>query len=307
MDRRQFIHKGIGAGLVAGTSLLWGRQNPLFGETFPMPPAAYDLVAVMGGAPDVMFDKAIDSLGGMGSFVAKGQTVVVKPNIGWDVVPENAANTNPRLVARIIEHCFNAGAKEVFVFDHTCDNWVKSYRNSGIEKAAKDAGAKVVSGDTERYYQTTAIPLGKSLKAAKVHELMLSANVIINAPILKAHDGARVTIAMKNLMGVVWDRGFWHRNDLHQCIADFATYCKPSLNVVDAYNVMKANGPRGTSREDVVEMRSLIVSRDMVAADAASARLLGFEPDAIGHIKIADAMKVGRKDLSNLRINRIKL
>jgi uncharacterized protein (DUF362 family) len=307
MDRREFINKGIGAGIVAGSSLFWGKSNALFARTNGEPAAAYDLVAVKGGEPDMMFDRAIESLGGMKQFVSKGQAVVVKPNIGWDVVPEKGANTNPRLVSRIIEHCFDAGAKDVFVFDHTCDNWVKSYKNSGIEKAAKDAGAKVVSGETEGYYQEVLVPKGKSLTKAKIHELMLSANVIINVPILKNHDGSKATICMKNLMGVVWDRRFWHRNDLHQCIADFATYCKPALNVVDAYTVMRTNGPRGTSIDDVVTMKSLIVSRDMVAADAASAKMLGFEPDDIGHIRIADEMKVGKKDLSSLSINRIKL
>lgn len=308
MDRRQFINKGIAAGVVAGSSLLLGKSNPLLARTSHSPGVGYDLVAVKGGEPEVMFDKAIESLGGMKQFVSKGQTVVVKPNIGWDVIPEKAANTNPKLVTRIIEHCFNAGAKDVFVFDHTCDNWVKCYKNSGLEKAAKDAGAKVVSGETEGYYQEVTIPGGKSLTRAKVHELILSSNVFINVPVLKDHGGARLTISMKNLMGVVWDRRYWHRNDLHQCIADYATYQrKPDLNVVDAYAVMKTNGPRGTSIDDVVTMKSLILSRDMVAADAASAKLLGFEPDDIGYIKMAELMKVGRKDLSGMSINRIKL
>jgi uncharacterized protein (DUF362 family) len=307
MDRREFICKGIGAGIVAGSSLAFGKSNPLFGTRSAGPSAMYDLVAVKGGEPDIMFDKAIESLGGMKQFVSKGQTVVVKPNIGWDVVPEKGANTNPKLVTRLIQHCFNAGAKDVFVFDHTCDNWVKCYKNSGIESAAKSAGAKVVSGETEGYYQEVEVPRGKSLRRAKVHELMLSSDVVINVPVLKVHDGTKATIAMKNLMGVVWDRHYWHRNDLHQCIADFATYCKPALNVVDAYTVMNSNGPRGVSIDDVVVMKSLLVSRDMVTADAASAKLLGFEPETIGHIRIANGMKAGIMDLSKLSINRIKL
>ncbi len=307
MNRRQFINRGIGAGVVVGTSFLLGKEHPFYSPSASTPTIPYDLVAVKGGEPELMFDKAIESFGGMKQFVSKGQSVLVKPNIGWDAVPERGADTNPKLVGRIIEHCFNAGAKEVFVFDHTCEYWVKCYKNSGIEKAAKDAGAKVVSGETEGYYQEVVIPNGKSLKRAKVHELLLSSNVIINVPVLKVHDGARATIAMKNFMGVVWDRRYWHGNNLHQCIADFATYCKPSLNVVDAYTVMKNNGPRGTSMDDVVVMKSLIMSRDIVAADAASAKLVGFEPADIGHIKMADEMHVGTMDLSRLSINRIKL
>ncbi len=306
MDRREFI-RGVGASIVAGSSIGFGKISPLGNAPAAASSFAYDLVAVKGGEPDVMFDRAIESLGGMNKFVVKGQTVVVKPNIGWDVIPDKGANTNPKLLSRIIGHCLDAGAKDVFVFDHTCDNWVKCYKNSGLEAAAKSAGAKVVSGDTEGYYQEIEIPRGVLLKKAKVHELILSSDVFINVPVLKVHDGSRVTVAMKNLMGAVWDRRYWHRNGLHQCIADFATYCKPALNVVDAYTVMNSNGPRGVSIDDVSVMKSLLIARDMVAVDAASAKLLGVDPETVGHIRIANEMKAGTMDLSKLSINRIRI
>jgi uncharacterized protein (DUF362 family) len=306
MDRRNFIKKSVGAGIVLGSSLsLLGNRN-LFGNTVPAS-ENFDLIAIKGGEADVMFDKAIAEFGGIKKFVKKGQTVVVKPNIGWDVVPENAANTNPLLVKRVIEHCYNAGAKTVYVFDHTCDNWTKCYKNSGIEKAVNDAGGKIVSGDKESYYQDVDIPSGKKLKKDKVHELILQSDVFINLPVLKHHFAGRITIAMKNLMGIVWDRGEWHRNDLHQCIADFATYRKPDLNIIDAYAVMKKNGPRGVSREDVVLLKSQIISTDIVAADAAATKLFGMEPDEVNYIRFADEMKVGKKDLDKLSIKRLKI
>lgn len=305
MDRREFMRKSVIAG-IASTTLPFINYKDIFSKNLLSQPN-YDLVAIKGGEPEDMFDKAIAEFGGLKKFIKKGQKVVVKPNIGWDVVPENAANTNPKLVKRIIEHCFNAGAKDVYVFDHTCDNWTKCYTNSGIEKAVKDAGGKIVSGANESYYQDVKIPNGKNLKNDKVHELILDSDVFINVPILKSHSGGRVTISMKNLMGVVWDRSYWHRNDLHQCIADFATYCKPTLNVVDAYYVMKRNGPRGVSKEDVVTMKSLLISTDIVAADAAAAKIFGLEPDEVNHIKFAGEMKVGRKDLDKLSIKRIKV
>jgi uncharacterized protein (DUF362 family) len=254
-----------------------------------------------------MFDKAIQSLGGMKTFVKKGAKVVVKPNIGWDVVPERAANTNPKLVKRIIEHCFNSGAKDVYVFDNTCDYWTKCYQNSGIEKAVKDAGGKLVPGNTESYYHEVKVKDGKRLKETKVHELILESDCFINVPILKSHSSAKLTVSMKNLMGVIWDRGYWHKNDLHQCIADFATFSKPQLNVVDAFNVMMQRGPRGVSVEDVENMKSLIVSKDIVAADAAAAKLFGIEPEKIGYIKLAADFKIGRMDLDKMNINRIKI
>jgi uncharacterized protein (DUF362 family) len=306
MDRRKFIQKSFLAGIAAGTIPSLSKYSYLFGDSI-LPLSSTDLVAIKGGEADAMFDKGIEALGGMKKFVKKGQTVVVKPNIGWDVIPEKAANTNPLLVRRIIKHCFDAGAKDVFVFDNTCDNWTKCYSNSGIEKASKDAGAKVVSGAKESYYQDVTIKGATNLKKAKVHELILESDVFINVPVLKHHSSSHLTIGLKNLMGIVWDRGYWHQNDLHQCIADFGLFRKPDLNIIDAYNVLKQNGPRGVSGNDVLKMKSQIISTDIVAADAAAAKLFGVEPDDIPYIVLADKMKIGRKDLSKLSINRIKM
>lgn len=308
MDRREFIKKSLATGVITGSALTFGNYSHLFAypyrSVFDKP---FDLVAIKGGEPNVMFDNGIQSLGGMKAFIKKGQTVVVKPNIGWDVVPERAANTNPILIKRIIQHCFEAGAKDVYVFDHTCDNGKRCYSNSGIESAAKDAGGKVVSGESEGYYQKVTLKNGKKLTDAKVHELILESDVFINVPILKHHSGADLTISMKNLMGIVWDRGYWHRNDLHQCIADFTTYRKPDLNIIDAYFVMKRNGPRGVSKEDVLTLKSQIISSDIVAADAAAAKIFNADPSKIDHIRIANEMKIGNMNLDQLNINRIKL
>src|SRR6056297_3978579 len=149
MKRRDFIKKSIGAGLFTGSLLSMGGYGKIFANTTNNSQVNYDLVAIRGGEPDKMFDRAMEAMGGMRKYVKPGQKVVVKPNIGWDVVPEKAANTNPKLVKRTIEHCFQAGAKKVYVFDHTCDEWRKCYDSSGIEKAAKEAGATVAPGHTE--------------------------------------------------------------------------------------------------------------------------------------------------------------
>ncbi|HEX7356695.1 MAG TPA: DUF362 domain-containing protein [Ignavibacteriaceae bacterium] len=304
MKRRDFISKSFKAGLIAGTGLSIGSYSKLFPSSLLPLTDNYNLAAIKGGEPDAMFDEAIKAFGGMSKFVKKGQTVVVKPNIGWDVSPERAGNTNPLLVNRIIKHCFDAGAKDVYVFDHTCDNWNKCYSNSGIERAVKDAKGKIVSGANESYYQEVTIKQGKKLKKAKVHELILQSDVFINVPVLKHHSSADVTIGMKNLMGVVWDRGYWHSNNLHQCISDFVSFRKPDLTVVDAYYVMKKNGPRGVSKDDVVTMKSQIISTDIVAADAAAAKLFGVDPQKIDHIRMANEMKLGTMNLDKLSIYR---
>ena len=307
MRRRDFFRKGISASVAASATLAFGNLDKLFANPPRFPMLPYDLVAVRNGEPEAMFDKAIESLGGMGAFVKKDQKVVVKPNIGWDVSPERAGNTNPALIKRIVEHCFTAGAKEVYVFDNTCDDWNKCYKTSGIEDAAKAAGAKVVPGNVESYYHEVDIVKGIKLKKAKVHELILESDVFINVPVLKHHSSADLSIAMKNLMGVVWDRMFWHRNDLHQCIADYATHRKPDLNVIDGYRVMMKNGPRGVSVNDVVSYKTLILSPDIVAADAAATKVFGSEPEDIGYIVKAAELGVGTYNLDSLNINRIKL
>ena len=313
MKRREFIRKSTAAAAFTGAALtipfnnLWSSPSP--GLPLSMSPGLpFDLVAIKGGEPEIMFDQAIAALGGMQAFVKKGQKVVIKPNIGWDVSPERAGNTNPLLVKRVVEHCFQAGAKEVYVFDNTCDKWDRCYATSGIERAVKDAGGKIAPGNTENYYQTVEIPNGKKLKSAKVHELILGSDVFINIPVLKSHSSARLTIAMKNHMGIVWDRGFWHRNDLNQCIADFTTYVKqPDLNIIDAYRVMMKNGPRGVSEADVSLMKSLIISPDQVAADAAATKLFGISPDDVPYIGIAESMGVGSAALDKLNVHRIIL
>ncbi|MCL2011346.1 MAG: DUF362 domain-containing protein [Cystobacterineae bacterium] len=306
MKRRDFL-KSIGAGFAVGTGFNFLSIEKAFGNTLAASGAPYDLIAVMGGEPEVMFEKGISALGGMKNFVKAGQMVVVKPNIGWDKAPELAANTHPKLVGRIVQDCLAAGAKEVFVFDNTCDDWKKAYATSGIEKAAKDAGAKVITGNSEKNYKPVSIPQGKTLKSTKVHEKILECDVFINVPILKHHSGAQVTFAMKNLMGIVWDRRWWHRNNLQQCIADMVTYRKPNLNIIDAYRVMKQNGPKGVSLNDVSLEKAQIISSDIVAADAAAAKIFGAEPETIGHIKIASEMGLGAIDLSKLNINRIRV
>jgi uncharacterized protein (DUF362 family) len=309
MKRRDFISRSLTAAAFTGASLaIPGYARRPVADPEATPPALYDLVAIRGGEPEPMFDKAIEAFGGMSTFVKKGQTVVVKPNIGWDVDPERAGNTNPLLVRRVVEHCFQAGAKNVYVFDNTCDKWDRCYTTSGVEKAVKDAGGTMVPGNTEGYYHEVDIPSGKKLKNAKVHELILESDVFINMPVLKNHSSAKLTISMKNLMGIVWDRMFWHRNDLHQCIADYATFHKkPQLNIVDAYRVMMKNGPRGVSESDVTLFKSLILSTDMVAADTAAARLFGADPADVAYIGMADAAGAGKMNLDALNIHRIIL
>ena len=273
MDRRDFL-KTVA---ITGAALTIQRSEAMEVLTQTINKANGsnpDLVAVMGGEPEEMFRRAISELGGMKQFVKPGQKVVV--------------------------------------FDHTCDDWQKCYKNSGIEAAAKKAGAKVMPAHLESYYKPIDLPKGKKMKKAKVHEAILDCDVWINVPILKNHGGANLTISMKNHMGIVWDRGFFHQNDLQQCIADICTLQKKAvLNVVDAYRIMKTNGPRGRSASDVVLAKGLFISPDIVAVDTAAAKFFNqvreMPLDTVGHLANGEALKIGTMNIDKLNVKRIKM
>ncbi len=312
MNRRNFLRAIAltGAAITvkeSGAMTLLNQQNNATGKSSG--PGNFDLVAVLGGEPQQMFRAAIAEMGGMSRFVKKGQQVVVKPNIAWDRVPELAANTNPLLVGEIVKQCIDAGAREVLVFDHTCDDWRKCYSNSGIEDAVKAAGGKMLPADQESYYKPVSLSRGKSLKSTKVHEAILNTDVWINVPVLKHHGGSKMTIAMKNLMGIVWDRRYFHANNLQQCIADVCTLSKkPVLNVVDAYRLMKSNGPQGRSLADVVLSKGVFLSHDIVAVDTAATNFFNQVREMplkdVQHLFLGEEHKLGTTDLEKLKIRR---
>ncbi len=309
MNRRDFLKSAVAAGVGMGLAALplapaRGRAaGHAFGAEAGGTP---DIVAVRNGEPEAMFDRAIAAMGGMGRFVKRGQTVTIKPNVSWVGTVESAANTNPGLLHRIIEHCREAGAAKVLVVDHTIEFWKDCFEKSGIGDAARDAGATVAPGEAERYYHRSTVR-GRVLQEALVHEAILGADVLIDVPILKHHGGAGMTAGIKNLMGAVWDRRFYHAGGLQQCIADFLSVRRPDLTVIDAYRVLTNNGPRSRSLSDVKLMKMQILSTDVVAADASAARLLGKEAAHVAHVKIAADMGFGQIDPGRLAARRITL
>ena len=310
--RRDFIKAGLALGasfpLLDFQRLSGAATSDAPGAVRPAGTAARSvLVAVRDGTRAAMLDKAMDELGGMETFVRRGQTVVIKPNISFDTPLEQGSNAHPDILRRLVTLCFAAGASSVSIFDHTLDQWQRAYAASGAEAVARETGARLVPGNDQAYYREVAIPRGVVLRSARVHSLVLDSDVFINVPVLKHHGGAEMSAAMKNLMGVVWDRRFYHRNDLDQCIADFVTFKKPSLNILDAYHPMVRSGPRGRGPGDLVEMRSLLVSADIVAIDAAGARMLGHKPADIRYVRLAAAMGSGTMDLDRVDIRRFKL
>jgi uncharacterized protein (DUF362 family) len=303
-NRRQFIKTSLAVTAATGTGLFCDMDR-IFAQNANQ--TVPDLVAVKNGEPAALFDAAITSAGGMGRFVKKGQTVVVKPNIGWNRQPETGADTNPELVGRIIEHCKAAGAKKVYVFDNSVAYGPNCYKTSGIENAAKSVGAKVVPGNHEKYYQEVEIPEAKKLHKTRVHELILESDVYINVPILKHHSSSNLTMAMKNQMGVVWDRDTFHWKGLHRCIADFCRFRKPDLNIMDAYRVTMNNGPQMAGKDDVVLKKTLLLSTDIVAIDTAAAKIFGTDPQNIDYISYGYQDGIGTMALDKLNIKKITL
>lgn len=300
MDRRGFL-KTIGAGLSL-SAVGWGFDKDSKVKKEVNRP---DMVAVRNGEPVQMYKRAIKEMGGIEKYVSEGQTVLIKPNIGWARTPDTGADTNPDLVAEVVKECLDAGAKKVYVFDHTCNNWKECYDLSGIKTKASEAGAEVVPGNSESYFSEVEIPQAKILKKTKVHDILLDSDVFINIPVIKHHGSTKLTNAMKNMMGVVWDRGYYHRNGLHRCITDFCYFRKPDLNIADGYRVTLDNGPQRARPEDIEDKKMLLMSEDIVAIDAAAAQIIGIKPEAVEHIQYGYEANLGEMDLNKVNIKKI--
>ncbi len=268
-------------------------------------PVYPDLVVARQGDPEQMVRAAVDSLGGMSRFVKSGDVVVVKPNIcasyhGY----EYAATTNPWVVGAAVKLAFEAGAKQVKVMDFPFGGTgEQAYRNSGIQAEVQKAGGKMVVMSNIKFLET-AIPAGKNLKSARIYDDVLRADVLINVPIAKNHELALLTLAMKNLMGVIYNRPKMHAN-LGQKLADLSTRVRSHLVIVDAVRMLMAHGPTGGNLADVKKANTVIASPDIVAADSYAATLFGYQPEKLSYIKKGVQMGLGNSSLDKLNIEEI--
>jgi len=290
MHRRRFIR------LLGLTALFWSSR---LRELFAAPGT---VVAVAEGTDHARITRnAINALGGMKRFVKPGQTVVVKPNMGWDRTPELAANTNPLVVRAIVEECLQAGAKKVKVFDRTCNDERRCYVNSGIENALKGLKGVEVKHPEEERYQKVALN-GSALKEWQLYGEAVAADVFINVPVLKHHGLSRLTIGMKNVMGIMGgNRGSIHKN-IAASLADINAVFKTHLVVVDATRVLTAHGPQGGDLRDVKAVNKVLASTDIVAADAYATTVFGLKPE-----EIAVTVEAYKRGLGERRINRMKI
>jgi uncharacterized protein (DUF362 family) len=253
--------------------------------------------------PEELVRRAVDAMGGMGRFVARGDVVVVKPNIGWDRMPIHAANTNPDVVAAVVRLAYEAGAKKVVVADGSCNDPNRCFQRSGIWRAAYALGADVVLPQEHRF--RTMRLKGDVLDEWPIFTTLVDADKVINVPVAKHHNLAKYTAAMKNWYGVLGGR----RNRLHQnidtSIADLATFMRPTLVVVDAWRVLVRNGPQGGNIDDAKDMHTVIASVDQVAADAFGCTLIGQKRENLAYLAMGEKRGLGTSRWETLRVREV--
>ncbi len=249
------------------------------------------LSVAAGSGPVDNVRRALAALGGIETFVHRGDTVAIKPNAAWDRTPEQAANTNPELIGELVGQCLSAGAASVVVLDNTCHNPERTFERSGIGPAARKAGAKVATQDSTG---TKKVDLGGiTLGQWKVLRPIVEADRLINVPIVKHHSLARATLGMKNWFGaVVGARPSLHQNIGRVC-AELGHAFNSTLTVVDATRVLTGGGPTGGSLSLVRPMDMVAAATDPVAADAWGASLLEIPAAELPHIAIAEDLGLG--------------
>ena len=316
MRRREFIQWAtLGSMAVLGLPGCGGKSSADVGIPPQRQPAATPtapvassgnpaMVVVNGADPDELIERGLQAMGGIGRFVKSGQSIVIKPNFSVPRTPDQAATTNPTMVAALVKRCQAAGAKSVKVIDYPFTNAQMCLENTGIRRAVESAGGKVYAiNKLSTEFYTASNAGGSVLQQLQYSRDVLEADVFISFPILKHHNGTGLTMGLKNMMGLVWDRGFFHRTDLHQTIAELAAFKRPNLVIMDAVRGITTHGPMGPGT--IKEYNQLIFSVDPVAADAYGAELFGMKATDVPHIGIAAGLGVGTVNWKSLNPVRV--
>jgi uncharacterized protein (DUF362 family) len=263
------------------------------------------LAVARTGEPEALVKAAMDAIGGMSRFVPKDSWVIIKPNICVAYHSyEYAATTNPWVVGTLVQLCFEAGAKRVQVLDFPFGGTPQdAYRISGIGEQVEAAGGEMVLMSSFKF-KPTPIENALSLKQTEIYEDALNADVLINVPIAKTHGMATLTLGMKNMMGLISNRGEIHW-DFGNRLTDLSKTIKPDLTVIDAVRILTANGPTGGNLDDVKKLDTVIVSPDIVAADSYGATLFGLKPEDLDYVRVGTDTGLGRSDLASLNIREV--
>ncbi|MDI6845291.1 MAG: DUF362 domain-containing protein [Candidatus Saccharicenans sp.] len=291
MERRDFLKNLIIGGLALKFNLPTVSQTP-----------SPELAVVEGDSPRAITREALKILGGISRFVRRGDRVLIKPNIGWDRTPEMAACTNPEVVAALVEMALEAGAREVIVMDHTINQPQRCYTRSGIQEAARAAGARVLYTDEKRLKRMNI--KGEWLKEWEVFQDFVEVDRLINVPVAKVHSLSRVTLGLKNWLGAIGG----NRNQLHQkidqAVVDLGAFFKPALTVLDAYRVLFRNGPQGGRVSDTRLQKTVVAGIDPVAVDAYGATFFDLKPQELTFLKLAQNRGLGIFELEKVKIEK---
>jgi uncharacterized protein (DUF362 family) len=259
------------------------------------------ITVVQGGEPRALVQKALENLGGIHRFVSRQDVVVIKPNIAWDRTPEQAANTNPEVVAEVVRQCWQAGAKRVIVTDVSCNEPRRCFQRSGIQAAARAEGAEVILPDPELYREVELG--GVVLKSWPVFTPFLEADKIFNLPIAKHHGLTGVTLGMKNWYGILGGQRNRLHQQIHQSLADLASFMLPTVTLIDCYRILLRNGPTGGNLEDVALKKTMVAGTDPVALDAYVAKAYwNLDPEHIPYLQMAAARGLGTVEFDKLAV-----
>jgi uncharacterized protein (DUF362 family) len=259
------------------------------------------LTVVQGGEPRALVQKALENLGGIGRFISKQDVVLLKPNIAWDRTPEQAANTNPEVVAEMVRQCRQAGAKRVIVTDVSCNEARRCFQRSGIQAAALAEGAEVILPDPELYREVDLG--GVVLKSWPVFTPFLEADKIINLPIAKHHNLTGATLGMKNWYGILGGQRNRLHQQIHQSLADLAAFMLPTLTMMDCYRILVRNGPTGGNLEDVELKKTIVAGTDPVALDAYVAKAYwNLDAERLPYLQMAADRGLGIVDFEKLQV-----
>jgi uncharacterized protein (DUF362 family) len=295
ISRRDFIKISAGAALTTllPKSLIAADKNngPIIG--------------VAHGDKPKLVSAAVNLMGGIDRFVKPGNVVCLKPNLSFASNTDCGATTSPDIVRAMVQLCLDAGASRIFVVDHTIQDATLCVERSRIEEAIIDKKVSLITLQQERQYTEIDVPTGKQLNTIQIAKVAQDADVLINMPTAKSHSATGVSLGMKNLMGLIWDRGYLHRMNLHDAIAELATVIKPDLTIVDATRVLTSGGPGGPGK--TVVLNKVIAGIDPVAVDSYTVSIAqwykkSWTGNQVKYIRAASDLGLGEIDTGKMQI-----
>jgi len=290
--RRLFIKQAavvgaatLGAGYVSLAPAGWplsikdltGERGKPVHPALRLPPGGYAVAAsstlphlgvARGQRVAALVRGAVDAIGGIGRFVAKGDVVVIKPNVAFERPAVLGATTHPEVLTALIHLVREAGAREIRVADNPIESPQSCFHRTGIQQAAVAAGARVFLPSAGEF-QMLNVPGATWIENWPFFwRPFAGANKVIGVAPIKDHNLCRASMTTKNWYGLLGGRRNQFHQDIHGIIADLALMLRPTFVLLDATRVLFRSGPTGGSLGDVKAGHTMIASTDSLCADA---------------------------------------